>query len=74
MHKPVTQNKAKSEKKTITVAVYGIIVWKFIPLSIQNRLFASLQLGFSLKMSSALNFNSIVPLKQLSNGWIVLKS
>ena len=58
MHKPVMQNKAKSEKKTITVAVYGNIVWKFIPLSIQNRLFASFKLGY--RFVSALNFNSIV--------------
>ena len=39
MHNPVMQNRAKSEKKTITVAVYGNIIWKFIALLNQNRLF-----------------------------------
>ena len=49
MHNPVMQNRAKSEKKTITVAVYGNIVWKFIPLSIQNRLFAHFNLDLVSK-------------------------
>ena len=39
MHRPVMQNRANNEKKTITVAVYGRIIRKFIVLLNQNRLF-----------------------------------